>query len=212
MRNIGSQMLFEIIQVEYFHKIHLFCIESINLTNFKFIKDHLSNFNYVPKACKCTICLEDFSSSNDKIFYLNCYHYFHPNCFKKYYDHIEKEIENDRAEAVKNRLKWVDRRVGCAVCREQMTEQEIEQLKSMEKNFNKSSTKDNMRPNQIQISDKTRKLQKEMSRLFEKQKLAGGIIELNRQEDVIILNVNFFFILIELYNEDFVLFNRSIIF
>lgn len=149
----------------------------------QYARDYLSNLGTIPKSYKCSICLDELTKS-DGVFTLDCYHYFHSACLKQHLSYMEREIESERAEAVRNKLKWSERQVNCPVCREPMKSSQVADLKLV----NDSSTSHSFHPVQIIISDRTRRLQREMRQLFERQKLCGGIIDTSNDE-IIILNV-----------------------
>lgn len=71
-----------------------------------------------------------------------------------------------------------------------MKQQEINYLNELKvKNSLDDELSENLASEQtIHISDKTRQIQVKMKILFEKQKLAGGIIE-DKKDEIIILNV-----------------------
>ena len=106
---------------------------------------------------------------------------------------MEDLIDGERSEAVKNRIKWKERHVGCPVCRENLLKQELDELhalKSDKKLFlNHENAQNGNAPEVICLSSKMRELQIQMKTLFDKQKQAGGIIDLNENE-IIILTVS----------------------
>ena len=78
----------------------------------------------------------------------------------------------------------------CPVCRELIKSDEIAYLQNLQLKLKS----DALNPlsdfdTKIDISDKMKKLQKEMKIIYERQKLAGGIIE--NKEEIIVLNVSF---------------------
>jgi len=105
---------------------------------------------------------------------------------------MEDLIEVERNEALKNRIKWKERRVGCPVCRENLLGQELDDLHALkhDKKILLNMNDDQLTsPGILCISKKMRELQIEMKALFEKQKKAGGIIDLNENE-IIVLTVS----------------------
>ena len=127
--------------------------------------------------------------------YLDCYHYFHSNCLKTHFVYSQKLIAKEKSEAIENKLKWIDRKVSCPVCREPLKGADIECLKKLNVvNVPVSTSNDNFFGSEkVVISEKIRKMQRDMNALFEKQKLAGGIID-NTEPEIIVLNVSFFFL------------------
>lgn len=144
----------------------------------------------VPKLCKCSICLFEFAKTDQTIHLPSCYHYYHKYCLATHIRYIELDIEAEKLEAKKNKIKWKERSVCCPVCREPINSSIISELNSFnsKNTSNKEGYGDNLKREEIVISDKMRHMQIEMRRLFEKQKLAGGIIE-NKEQEIIVLNV-----------------------
>lgn len=167
-KSIGTQMLFEI---------------------FQFIKDHLADFGNVPKACTCAICLAGFEQI-DKFIRLECYHYFHTDCMVRYFKYASFEIERERQEAFKNKIKWEERKINCPTCREPLKSNEINFLCELDKNHLVSTYDQHFITT---ISNKTRELQQKLKITFEKQKLLGGIIDSSeKKEEIIVLSVSIF--------------------
>lgn len=109
----------------------------------------------------------------------------------------EPEIEAERLEAERNKLKWKERQLVCPVCRVPMTSEIIEELRAfkgpigllMSNGRNQKEEEENSNSDMILISDKMRAMQIKMRKLYEKQKQAGGIIE-NKEPEIIVLNVS----------------------
>lgn len=94
-----------------------------------------------------------------------------------------RDIEKEKQEAEFNKIKWLYRTVGCPECRQEITNDEIFELKNFViLNQNEETN------GKIIISSKMRILQEKMKNLFEKQKAKGGIIE-PKEEHIISLNV-----------------------
>ena len=106
---------------------------------------------------------------------------------------MEDLIDGERSEAVKNRIKWKERHVGCPVCRENLLKQELDELHVLKSDKKLLLNHDNAQIGNVSevicISSKMRELQIQMKTLFDKQKQAGGIIDLNENE-IIILTVS----------------------
>ena len=106
-------------------------------------------------------------------------------------NYMEEIIEAEKIEAQNNRLTWKERLVCCPVCRENLQAVELEELHRFKESthlannsFNRNGSGDI-----VVISEKMRKLQIDMKILYEKQKNAGGIIDLSESE-VIVLTVS----------------------
>ncbi len=99
---------------------------------------------------------------------------------------MKKEIDRERAEAFQNKIKWKKREVICPVCREPIAEKLSSDLKNL---HDCPPIVESDQQELIVISDKMRRLQIEMKNLFEKQKQAGGIIDLSVKDEIIILTV-----------------------
>lgn len=159
----GEPMLFEIIQ---------------------FIKDKLSDIGSLPETYKCSICLDNFDGTANT-YNLKCYHYFHIGCLAKHLEYMRQDIENERAEAELNKLKWNERIPNCPDCRADLANDELKHFLDLKSESNPSGEKA-ANSAEIVISDKVRQLQKQMQIIYEKQKNAGGIIEENKQEIIIL--------------------------
>ena len=100
---------------------------------------------------------------------------------------MKKEIEQEKAEALANKIKWKQREVICPVCREAISEKLLCDLDNLDKC---PPIVESAGPQEsIVISEKMRRIQIEMKNLFEKQKQAGGIIDLNVKDEIIVLTV-----------------------
>lgn len=166
---VGEPMIFEIIQ---------------------FCKDKLSDLGQLPQSYNCSICLNGFQNTNDTAYNLECYHYFHIACLLSHLEYMKIDIETERIEAQINRLIRKTRKVNCPDCRQELTNNELKNLENISKNIKKDSKKELPLVNQngeFIISEYSRRKQKEMQTIFEKQKNAGGIIMENDQE-IIALN------------------------
>jgi hypothetical protein len=152
------------------------------------MKDQLSSYG-APKTSCCAICLNDFEE-NEKITNLECCHYFHTICLLKHVIYMEDLIGAERSEAVKNMIKWKERHVGCPVCRENLLKQELDELHALKSDKKLLLNHDNAQIENasevVCISSKMRELQIQMKTLFDKQKQAGGIIDLNENETIIL--------------------------
>lgn len=140
----------------------------------------MSTYQNVPKNCKCSICLNVFEKGYN-VTHLNCYHYFHTSCLKTYLIYALNDIEKEKQEAKFHKIRWVYRTVCCPECRQEMTDDQIKELKSFS---DKLQIQNEEATEKIAISFKMRRLQENMKVLYEKQRIKGGIIE--PKEEVII--------------------------
>lgn len=102
---------------------------------------------------------------------------------------VESDIEAEKLEAKRNKLKWIERFPVCPVCRVPMGSEIINQLNAF---TDMSSSSKAVDIDEIPvISDKMRSLQIKMKEQYERQKLAGGIIE-SKEQEIIVLNVCLF--------------------
>lgn len=166
-KNIGTQMLYEIIEAT---------------------REELTNLGNVPKSCNCAICLYDFDQNQTKsIIGLQCYHYFHMKCLQRHVDYMQADIDKERNEAERNKLRWKSRSVSCPICRKEMALNEITQLKdfaSQQKAVKKQE--ESLSAEVVIISDRMRRMQHDMRVLYEKQLKIDGII-LPKVDEVIVL-------------------------
>ncbi len=95
----------------------------------------------------------------------------------------------NKIEAYTFRIKFCSFwKVSCPICREKLTQTKLDLINLDKQNL---IVYDDGEPNDIVISKKTRDLQKKMEILFNKQKVKGGIIEIVKDE-IIVLTVCFF--------------------
>lgn len=122
---------------------------------------------------------------------------------------MKEDIDKERQEAEKNKLFWKQRsvstyffqgysvvciqynliQISCPVCRSTMKPDELEYLNKLrvKNNINLHSNKSD--EVEVVITNKMRSLQEKMKILYEKQKNAGGIIDIDKKEEIIILTV-----------------------
>jgi len=100
--------------------------------------------------------------------------------------YMKEDIDKERLEAETNKLKWKQRSISCPVCRNPMKQDEIDHLNQLKlrNNITIEQVVDN---ESIIISHTIRSMQNRFKLLFEKQKIAGGIIE-DKKEEIIILS------------------------
>jgi hypothetical protein len=171
-RNLGTPVLFEIIQ---------------------YVRDELSDYG-PPKTANCVICLSEFDESEKKITNLECFHYFHTECLCKHVEYVKNFNERERNEALKNKLVWNERPVGCPVCRVNLLALELDQLTQFKKEHGElfankvASIGSSSSRGSYKCSDKMKKLQIEMHCLFERQKRAGGIIDLTESDTIVLMD------------------------
>ena len=140
----------------------------------------------MPKSYKCPICLLEFKPTEKIIHLPDCYHYYHRQCLATHVKFLRDEIEAERLEAQRHRIKWTERQPNCPVCRVTMSSHIVDEMTSL--GASNSQINDYNDSEVVYISDKMRSLQIKMKSLYEKQKLAGGIIE-NKEPEIIVLNV-----------------------
>ena len=150
----------------------------------------------VPKLCKCPICLDEFEKAAKTIHLPDCYHYYHKQCLSTHLKFIEAEIEAEKLEAQRHKIKWKERRPTCPICRVDIPDEIIGELHSFysSSSFLKSSDGSgscSSSQDLAVVSDKMRRLQLKMKPIFERQKLAGGIID-TKEDEIIVLNVCYY--------------------
>ncbi len=151
----------------------------------KFVKDELSKFGNIPRSCKCSICLAEFYDK-DTVINLECYHYFHKYCLVRHVIFMKKDIDREKAEALANKIRWNKREVICPVCRMPINEKLLSNLGDLDKC---PPIAESGQEELIVISEKMRRIQIEMKNLLEKQRQAGGIIDLSVKDEIIVLSV-----------------------
>ena len=169
----------------------------------------MSSLGSIPKCTVCSICLDDLGQTNDRIINLECYHYYHEMCLLRHINYMEADIKKERQEAESNKLKWTPRdvtfyicnkysnffcdlsmisKVSCPVCRNSLTKAETDYFHKLKQktNLKHLDSKINVGFESFVISDKMRQMQNSMRIIYEKQKLAGGIIDDNKHEIIMI--------------------------
>lgn len=161
--NQGSSVLYE-------------CIE--------LIRSKLSDFDLPHEAC--AICLTMMTDRHEVI-KTNCYHFYHRDCLASYVQKKKVELEEKYLEAKKNGF-HIDRDfredIEDPVCRQILARHVIERLP---KEVTIDHERDQEENRQI-IKDLSPLLQQWRERtqaLFQQQKEKGGIIDLDRHQEII---------------------------
>lgn len=162
--NSGSSVLYE-------------CIE--------LIRSKLSSYELPLEAC--AICLTLIDDRND-IVKTNCHHFYHKKCLSSYVKIKKNELEEKYAEAKKNGF-YIERDyrndVEDPVCRQILSNNIIEDLLSLPINEDNINENEKNRELINQLSSHTRQWQERTNALFQQQKEKGGIIDLDRNQDMI---------------------------
>lgn len=135
----------------------------------EYAKDSLTD-NNMP-SCACAICLCHFQDTHE-FTKTECYHYFHSGCLARYIKfslQLEKETEDDT-------------KVECPMCRMEIAFNldELEAFASDDVDEEKFVYKP---------SEEIKKLQKEMTSLYEKQKRKGGVIDLDKERNRYLIDI-----------------------
>lgn len=129
-------------------------------------------------VCQCIICLNNIQE-DDVFMKTDCLHFFHKHCLGRYITNMHKDYEENRRLAeVENKHRTVQEfAVHCPVCREKIAESRfgLSDLLSSPPPVSESGELI------ITIGDDMKVLQKEMKKLFQKQKEKGGIIDLEEE-------------------------------
>ncbi|CAF1013283.1 unnamed protein product [Adineta steineri] len=163
--NIGSCVLYE-------------CIESI--------RSKLSFYELPQEAC--AICLTLISNRND-IIKTNCHHFYHKNCLKSYVDMKKIELEENYQELKKNGF-YIERDfrndIEDPVCRQIIANNVIEQLPSSSPSSSiEQNSNEEHRELIKSLSPHIKQWQERTHALFQQQKEKGGIIDLDKSQDMI---------------------------
>ena len=153
------------------------CIESI--------RSKLSEFEVPHEAC--AICLTLIDNRRDAI-RTNCHHFYHRTCLASYVQMKRADLEEKYLEAKKNgfRLERDFRQdIEDPVCRQILASYVIEQLPS-EPQRTTNDAEEN-RDLIESLSPQMRQWQERTLALFQQQKERGGIIDLQRNQDIIFI-------------------------
>jgi hypothetical protein len=162
--NSGSYVLYE-------------CIE--------LIRSKLSFYELPHEAC--AICLTLIDNRND-IIKTNCHHFYHKNCLSSYVKLKKIELEEKYAEAKRNGFyieKDFRNDVEDPVCRQILSNSIIEQLSSLSNNEQIINTNEENRELIDKLSPHMRQWQERTHALFQQQKEKGGIIDLDKHQEMI---------------------------
>jgi hypothetical protein len=162
--NFGSCVLYE-------------CIELIH--------SKLSSYEIPTEAC--AICLTLITNRNDVI-KTNCHHFYHKNCLKSYVDIRKIELEEKYQEAKTNGFyieKDFRNDIEDPVCRQILSNNIIEQLSSSLLIEQTCHDKEEHRELIEQLSPYIRQWQERTNALFQQQKEKGGIIDLDKNQEMI---------------------------
>ncbi|CAF2542905.1 unnamed protein product [Rotaria sp. Silwood2] len=147
------------------------------------IRSKLSLYELPHEAC--AICLTLINNRND-IIKTNCHHFYHKNCLASYVQLKKIELEEKYQEAIKCKFaieKDFRNNIEDPVCRQILSSNIMEQLPSSSietTNNNEENRKliQNLSPNIRQWQERTHAL-------FQQQKEKGGIIDLDKNQDII---------------------------
>lgn len=153
------------------------CIETI--------RSKLSEFEVPHEAC--AICLTSIDNRLDAI-RTNCHHFYHRACLASYVQTKKADLEEKYLEAKKNgfRLERDFRQdIEDPVCRQILASHIIEQLPSqLERTSNDPEENRELIEN---LSPQMRQWQERTHALFQQQKEKGGIIDVQRNQDIIFI-------------------------
>ncbi|CAF0910532.1 unnamed protein product [Adineta ricciae] len=160
--NLGSCVLYE-------------CIE--------LIRSKLSSYDLPFESC--AICLTSMTDRNE-IIKTNCHHFYHKTCLKPYVDMRKTELEEKYRE-LKNNGFYIERDfrqdIEDPVCRQILSSHVIEQLPDTSTIETVSSEEHQELIHQL--SPHVRQWQERTQALFQQQKEKGGIIDLDKNQEMI---------------------------
>ncbi|XP_066137208.1 E3 ubiquitin-protein ligase RNF25 isoform X2 [Saccopteryx bilineata] len=162
---LGTAMLYELIEVYYFHPQELL----------KKGKEILTD-NNIPHG-QCVICLYGFQE-NEAFTKTPCYHYFHCHCLARYIQHMEHELQaqGEGQEQERQHAATKQEAVGvqCPVCREPL----VYDLASLK------AAPEPLQPMELyRPSAEILRQQEELKRLYQRQQEKGGIIDLEAERN-----------------------------
>jgi len=160
--NTGSCVLYE-------------CIESI--------RSKLSSYELPTEAC--AICLTMITDRNE-IIRTNCHHFYHKDCLSSYVENKKLELEEKYNDAKKNGFsveKDFRQDIEDPVCRQILSTTILEQLPPT----NRTEHIDTKLHRELiqTLSPNIRQWQQQTQALFQQQKDKGGIIDLDRTQEII---------------------------
>ncbi|CAF1138946.1 unnamed protein product [Rotaria sordida] len=147
------------------------------------IRSKLSLYELPHEAC--AICLTLINNRND-IIKTNCHHFYHKNCLASYVQIKKNELEEKYQEAIKCKFameKDFRNDIEDPVCRQILSSTVIEQLPSstIETINNKEENRELIK----KLSPNIRQWQERTHALFQQQKEKGGIINLDKTQEII---------------------------
>lgn len=129
-------------------------------------------------VCQCIICLNTIQEE-DVFMKTECLHFFHKHCLGRYITNMQKDYEKECKEAAAERkhstLKEFE--VTCPVCRDNIPQSKYDLSDLLSSPPPVASSGDL----KVSIGSEVRKLQRDMQKLFLKQKEKGGIIDLEEE-------------------------------
>lgn len=147
------------------------------------IRSQLSSYELPHEAC--AICLS-LITDRSEIIKTNCHHFYHKNCLKPYVDMKKNELEERYQEMKKNGF-YIERDfrqdIEDPVCRQILSEHVIAQLPSALSV--EESAADDQQALVGNLSERVRQWQERTQALFQQQKEKGGIIDLDRNQEMI---------------------------
>lgn len=149
------------------------------------IRSKLSSYELPHEAC--AICLTLIDNRND-IIKTNCHHFYHRNCLSPYVKLKKLELEEKYREAKTNKFhieKDFRNDIEDPVCRQILSNQIIEQLLSSSSNDQESNDQEENKELIEKLSPHIRQWQERTHALYQQQKEKGGIIDLDKHQEMI---------------------------
>jgi len=149
------------------------------------IRSKLSLYELPLEAC--AICLTLITNRND-IIKTNCHHFYHKDCLSSYVKLKKIELEEKYQEAKTNGFyieKDFRNDIEDPVCRQILSNNIIEQLSSSLINHQSIDNNEENRELITKLSPYIRQWQERTHALFQQQKEKGGIIDLDKNQEMI---------------------------
>lgn len=136
----------------------------------------------------CAICQEGFEDKSEgRTIKTDCFHYFHVHCMSRWLDYVGSERDALKKEAEANRVKLKEDEVPqyeCPVCRVPLTH--YEEWIIQDDHLSKESREEVKVP----ISKELRQWQRKMAAIKKKQEDKGGIIDVEKQKRLLLIDPN----------------------
>lgn len=143
---------------------------------FQLVQDFLESAQNWPSAV-CPVCLNNLTRDIPSLC-THCDHFIHKYCFVNYIDYSKREMIRQLNEWPSDMKHKVDQSLRCPVCRVELTEEDFREA-------DQDEITEQIKPAEEADWyfdwDGWRKHQQELSVIYEKQRIKGGIIDLEEE-------------------------------